>query len=165
MEIGWLHLKFMPKWHIYFFLLQIVSFKIFTLIPKTPYRLNHWFIFSCVSRWLTFEDNNLHTVPENFDKLQSLVHLNFNRNNFNYIPFKISKIKTLKYLHMQNNEFFTVPEKTVFAMPHTKINLQHNPLQLQDDKVTTFPFLWGQKNLLIANFLGIYWVFLFSDIY
>ncbi|KAJ8919755.1 hypothetical protein NQ315_006284 [Exocentrus adspersus] len=93
-------------------------------------------------RWLTLEDNNLHSVPQDFCKVP-LVHINFNRNNFNTIPPQLAKIKSLKYLHLQSNEFFSLPEPTIFSMPHTKINLMHNPLQLTDNKIFT--------NVIITN--------------
>lgn len=87
------------------------------------------------------EDNNLNSIPKEIDKLQMIKHINFNKNNFSYIPYRLSKLKNLKYLHLQSNEFFSMPERTIFAMPHTKINLQHNPLRLEDNKVCKYIYI------------------------
>ncbi|CAG9855833.1 unnamed protein product [Phyllotreta striolata] len=103
-------------------------------------------------QWLTLEDNNLSSVPKYFDNLQMLRHINFNKNNFSTLPYKFSNLKNLKYLHLQNNEFFSLPERTIFAMPFTNINLQHNPLQLEDNKMFPNVVITGMEDEILDMF-------------
>lgn len=94
---------------------------------------NELIFFIIYFRWLTLEDNQLYTVPKDFDKLQSLIHLNFSENKFHYIPSNMSKLKQLKFLHLRFNEFYAIPESVLSTMTYVKINLLHNPLSSPGD--------------------------------
>lgn len=80
-------------------------------------------------RWLTLENNNISSVPDNFENLSALIHLNLSHNRINLIPVSFTKLKKLQYLFMKSNDFFTLDIFVLKKMGHLqKIDLSDNPI-------------------------------------
>ena len=80
-------------------------------------------------RWITLEGNNISSVPENFENLTALIHLNLNQNRMNVIPVSFTKLKKLQFLFMKSNDFYTLDISVLRNMGHVqKIDLSDNPI-------------------------------------
>lgn len=75
------------------------------------------------------EDNNMSLLPQNFNEIEHLVHLNLSKNYFTAIPSVLSQLNELKYCSFKCNLISVLNEDVLTTMVQVyKIDLEDNPL-------------------------------------
>ncbi len=79
-------------------------------------------------RTLILDDNNLATLPKDFENLRNLTKLYLAGNNLTNIPESICKLTTLNYLTLNDNQLAVIPQNIANLSNLVYLNLRNNHL-------------------------------------